>query len=485
MRRRSTTRSRQSALRRSFLSSLSARRFPPIVPLNIPCTRSFRRQHEDQDSTGAHCGCPFHAWHTAHGPGVSRTDQRGRDRQHRAVLPGATVTAAGPALIRPQSTIAGADGTYRFPGTPGRRLHVDVRAGRVPEITRENIRVVINTTLTVDVQLTLATLQESITVSAQSPIVDTSTTTIGTNFTKELLTEIPNARDIWAAMAQAPGFQVTGYDVGGSHTGTQTGYVTYGVSQQNTTRIEGVNTSEGASANAGYFDFGSFEEFQLGGAGNMADQDVPGASLNITVKSGGNRFRGCGTATSRTIRRLATTSPMRSRPPFEKDENGFFTRAAGGLTRGNPITGNTTSTSTSAGRSEEPGLVLLLVSLERSVQDDHRPSRSRAVEIEQRLYGEGHVPVEPEQPADRLREQAGEAPGQTRPRPDDPALDCVLSVVAQLSVEVRVDQRRRAARCSSTCSRATGTTSSRCARRRRSGTFRLRILCRPAGSGHE
>src|SRR3712207_962471 len=130
------------------------------------------------------------------------------------------------------------------------------------------------------------------TVTGESPVIDTSTTTVGTNFTQELLTEIPNARDIWAAMAQAPGFHVTGFDVGGSHTGTQTGYITFGVNTQHTTRIEGINSTEGVDANGGYYDFGSFEEFQVGGSGNSAEQDAPGASLNISVKSGGDRFSG-------------------------------------------------------------------------------------------------------------------------------------------------------------------------------------------------
>ena len=115
---------------------------------------------------------------------------------------------------------------------------------------------------------------------------------MGTNFTKELLTEIPNARDIWAAMAQAPGIQMTGYDVGGSHTGTQTGFRSYGFDQQNQTRIEGINTTEGTNANAGYFDFGTFEEFQVGGAGAGRRRFAGGAVLNITVKSGGDRFTG-------------------------------------------------------------------------------------------------------------------------------------------------------------------------------------------------
>src|SRR5207244_8761594 len=110
------------------------------------------------------------------------------------------------------------------------------------------------------------------------------------NVPNELLQHSPNARDVWAAMAQAPGFQMTAYDVGGSHTGTQTGYQTYGVGYQNKTLLEGINVTEGTGSNAGYFDFGSFEEFQLGGSGNMGEQSGVGALLNLTIKSGGDKF---------------------------------------------------------------------------------------------------------------------------------------------------------------------------------------------------
>jgi len=208
------------------------------------------------------------------------------------VLPGVTVTATSPALIQPQVTVTAADGTYRLIALPAGTYTVAFELTGFKTLRREGIRVVINTTLSVDALLEIATLEETVTVSGESPVVDTSTTSVGTNFTKELLTEIPNARDIWAAMSQAPGFQMTGYDVGGSHTGTQTGYITYGLDDQRTTRIEGINTTEGTAANAGYFDFGSFEEFQLGAAGQGADQDTAGASLNITVKSGGDRLSG-------------------------------------------------------------------------------------------------------------------------------------------------------------------------------------------------
>src|ERR671910_383291 len=188
-----------------------------------------------------------------------------------AVLPGVTVTASSPALIQPQVQVTGADGSYRFLALPPGVYEIAYELAGFQTVKREGIRVVINQTLTVDQQLQVATLQETVTVTGESPIVDTTTTTMGTNFTKELLTEIPNARDIWAAMSQAPGLQMTSYDVGGSRTGTQTGFLTYGFGDQNQTKLEGIDTTESTGANAGYFDFGSFEEFQVGGAGNSAE----------------------------------------------------------------------------------------------------------------------------------------------------------------------------------------------------------------------
>ena len=42
--------------------------------------------------------------------------------------------------------------------------------------------------------------------------------TTAVNFTEELLKDVPNARDIWVAMAPAPGCHIEAHDVGGSHT---------------------------------------------------------------------------------------------------------------------------------------------------------------------------------------------------------------------------------------------------------------------------
>jgi Carboxypeptidase regulatory-like domain len=243
-----------------------------------------------------------------------------------AVLPGVTVTVTSPALIQPQTQVTGADGSYRFLALPPGTYVIGFELLGFQNVNREGVRVVINQTLTVDQQLNVATLQETVTVTGASPIVDTSTTQMGTNFTKELLTEIPNARDIWAAMSQAPGLQMTAFDVGGSNTGNQTGYRSYGFDTQNQTRMEGIDTTEGTAANAGYFDFGSFEEFQVGGAGADASAFAGGAVLSISVKSGGDRFTGSWYSDYVSESQLTDNVPDYLRTSGTPNDDGLFSR---------------------------------------------------------------------------------------------------------------------------------------------------------------
>ncbi len=252
-----------------------------------------------------------------------------------AVLPGVTVTATSPALIQPQVQVTGTDGSYRFLALPPGVYEIDFDLTGFQKVQRQDVRVVINQTLTVDMQLQVATLQETVTVTGASPIVDTSTTAMGTNFTKELLTEIPHARDVWAAMAQAPGMQMAVFDVGGSNTGTQSGFRSYGFDTQNQTRMEGIDTTEGTAANAGYFDFGSFEEFQVGGAGSDASAFAAGAVLSISVKSGGDSFKGTWYSDFLNESTISDNVPDFLRTANTPDEDGRFTRNP--LTRGNPV----------------------------------------------------------------------------------------------------------------------------------------------------
>ncbi|MBI4476864.1 MAG: TonB-dependent receptor [Acidobacteria bacterium] len=96
-----------------------------------------------------------------------------------------------------------------------------------------------------------------------------------------------------------------------------------------------MNTTEATDANAGYFDFGSFEEYQLGGAGNMADHDTPGASMNIVVKSGGDQFGGTWYSDWEGNSTISDNVPDALKTAGGRIDGGFFTRT--GVRRGNQI----------------------------------------------------------------------------------------------------------------------------------------------------
>jgi hypothetical protein len=209
-----------------------------------------------------------------------------------AVLPGVRVTATSPAQMGAQVAVTNEQGQYRFPAVAIGTYSLKYELTGFSTIIREGIIVTIGFTASVSVQLKLASVAESVTVTGESPVVDTKNTNIQTNITKEMLDALPNSRDIWTVIGQAPGFMVTSFDVGGSRAGTQTGYSAFGYSGQVRVQVDGVNTTEGTGGAGFYYDYGSFQELQLTGDGADASATTPGVQLNAVVRSGGNKFKG-------------------------------------------------------------------------------------------------------------------------------------------------------------------------------------------------
>ena len=141
----------------------------------------------------------------------------------------------------------------------------------------------------------MATLQETVTVTGASPVIDTSATRVQQNFKLAQLESIPNGRDMWALLAATPGVIMSNIDVGGNRAGTQTGYRAYGLSGQVRTSVEGINTTEGTGGAGFYYDYGSFEEVFIGVAGQGAEAATPGVQSNFLGKSGGNNSRASST----------------------------------------------------------------------------------------------------------------------------------------------------------------------------------------------
>ena len=94
-----------------------------------------------------------------------------------AVLPGATVTLTSPVLIQPQTATSSEAGSYRFTGIPIGTYAVKFELPGFKTVMREGILVNIGFTAQVNQQLVISTVQETVTVSGESPIVDTKTNT--------------------------------------------------------------------------------------------------------------------------------------------------------------------------------------------------------------------------------------------------------------------------------------------------------------------
>jgi hypothetical protein len=213
-----------------------------------------------------------------------------------AVLPGVTVTVSSPALIGgAQSQVTNDTGGYRFPAVAPGVYSVTFELPGFSTVRRETIDVALGFTANVHAELSVATLQETVTVTGESPLIDTSTTRVQQNFKLEEMNSIPNARDMWALLAVTPGVAMTRIDVGGNRAGTQTGYTAYGYGgqdQQVRVLVEGINTTEGTGGAGFYFDYGSFEEAFFGTTGNGAEMATPGVQSQLLGKSGGNQFQG-------------------------------------------------------------------------------------------------------------------------------------------------------------------------------------------------
>jgi Carboxypeptidase regulatory-like domain len=208
------------------------------------------------------------------------------------VLPGVTVTLTG--VAAPQTTVTDALGNFRFinlsPGTYALKAELSGYGSAVR--TGISVRVAQNA----DVTMTLApSVTESITVTAEAPLLDVRKTGTGIDVSKVELEKIPTGRDPWVIMQQTPGVLLDRINVGGSESGQQSGYVSKGsTSDQSSWNVDGVNiTDVGAlGSTPTYYDFDSFEEMQITTGGSDPRIKTPGIQMNFVTKRGTNDWRG-------------------------------------------------------------------------------------------------------------------------------------------------------------------------------------------------
>ena len=211
-----------------------------------------------------------------------------------AVLPGVTVTLSAPTLLQPLTAITSETGTYQFPRLEIGTYSVKFELAGFKTIVNQGIQVTVGFSAAVNAQMGISTVQETITVTGQSPIVDTKETGTKQTFTNELLQSIPSARDPWVILQQTAGIAMDRENIGGNMSGQQSNYVSRGGNPTNNKwSLDGVDITDMSATGSSptYYDFDMFEEMTINTGGVDVTQQTGGVGINLVTKAGSDRFR--------------------------------------------------------------------------------------------------------------------------------------------------------------------------------------------------
>jgi len=209
------------------------------------------------------------------------------------VLPGVLLTLQGAGA--PQTFVTESDGQFRFLNVPPGTYTLTAALQGFRTVIREGVVVAVGQSVQLPMQLGVAAVAESITVSGESPVVDTKAMGTATNFTQDELSRVPNSRDPWALLRTVPGVVLDRVNIAGNETGQQAGFVSKGGRQGDAVwTMDGVPITDMATAGASptYFDYDAFDEIQISTGGNDIKQATGAVGLNFVVKRGTNQFRG-------------------------------------------------------------------------------------------------------------------------------------------------------------------------------------------------
>jgi Carboxypeptidase regulatory-like domain len=210
-----------------------------------------------------------------------------------AVLPGATISISG-ATTGGRSTTAGSQGDFRFLNLDPGRYKLTVALTGFTTVNRE---VIVNTGSNVNLTfgLKVATVEETVTVTAETPVVDTKKLGTDTRFTQEELTQTPNARDPWGLLRSVPGVLVDRVNIAGNESGQQASFVGKGSdNKDNTFNMDGVSITDLAAVGASptYYDQDAFQEITITTGGTDLKTMTGGVGVNFVTKRGTNSFKG-------------------------------------------------------------------------------------------------------------------------------------------------------------------------------------------------
>jgi hypothetical protein len=214
-----------------------------------------------------------------------------------AVVPGVTVTAASDALIGgPRTVVTNETGAYQFTTLPPGTFQLTFGLSGFVTLKREGVAVQVAQNTRVDAELQVGSLEESLTVTGLSPVVDVLSTTTQTNIPKDMFEAIPTSRNPWVMAGLVAGVVTARLDVGGTQAMQQYAIEAYGsADSQKTFSVDGLKMNwsgaSGGSTNQ-YYSSEMFDEYNMQTASGTSEIDAGGVYMNMVTRSGGNTFKG-------------------------------------------------------------------------------------------------------------------------------------------------------------------------------------------------
>jgi hypothetical protein len=208
-----------------------------------------------------------------------------------AVMPGVTVEASSPALIEGVRAVAtDAEGAYRVVDLRPGLYTVTFTLPGFTTVTRQGIQLESNFTATVNAEMRVGGLEETLTVTGDAPVVDVQSTQQRSVLNRTLLESLPTG-DRSFSTNTVPAIS-RGIDVGGSNQMAHNTMSAYGLVGQQEILIDGMSLLSGRGSPGFYFNIDAAEEsvYQVGGG--SAEATTGGVTVNMIPRQGGNQFSG-------------------------------------------------------------------------------------------------------------------------------------------------------------------------------------------------
>ncbi len=218
-----------------------------------------------------------------------------RDEQQ-AVIPGATVTIRNIDTNLVRSVVTGADGDFRFSNLPVGNYELTAELAGFSQYKQSGIRLLLNQDAVAEVTLRPAGVAETVTVQADTPLLNTTNAEVGVRFDSRRISELPlgNSRDIFNLALSAAGVS----QLGSGQTGFSNG-VNFAVNgarlRSNNIMLDGQDSNDpsvtGRQQPINNTDI--VQEVRLITNQFSAEYGrAAGSVMNVITKSGTNQYRG-------------------------------------------------------------------------------------------------------------------------------------------------------------------------------------------------